>query len=1036
MRRLVWFGVYPGFAGFAILLGRENLLAANSHPQPGRFPVRSLALSALIAAAAAAVAAPSAPVRRASVPNLPLTFEKNTGRYPKDVRFVARSGQGTLFLTSREAVLALTSGDKSTALRLKLAGSNPGAAVTGLDKQPGITNYFIGNDPKKWHSRVPTYSRVKLAGVYPGIDLVYYGAGKGRTLEYDFVVKPGSDASRIRMAVSGAKSLRSVGGTLVASTACGDVTLNRPYAYQTINGVRKQVACSFTLERGTVAFQIAKYDASRPLVVDPTLEYSTFLGGSGNDRGYGVAVDASGCAYVYGTTQSADMPVIAGSLKTTPDPTPGTRDTFLAKFNADGTALVYCTYFGGSDNDYADSVKVDAVGCAYVVGTTYSTDLPTTPAAFDKECGDQDAYVAKLDDLGASLHYCTYLGGSDIDLTGGMAIDNAGCAYVGGTTISDDFPVTPGAFQTAHPSTNPRGFVTRLDPTGSALVYSTLLGGLGTDEVTAITVDSAGCVYATGYASSSGLATPGAFQSARTGNQTAFVAKFNAAANALVYFTYLGGTYYDAGVAIAVDSAGCAVMTGYCESADFPTTPGAFQSPGAEPGCVVAKLNAGGTALVYSTYVGPRYDRPAGLALGADGSAYLVGTVGSRPFPVTGDAYQSTAPGNSDGFLCVLNPTGSDLTYSTYFGGPNDDGPAAIAVAGGAAYIVGTTDKLPPPEDDKAGKGDIRPRSPGATFPITAGAYQTVNAGARDWFVSKFTFTPPAPTVTVDDLAATEGSRISLRGLLTDAAGAAVAGKRLQFSIDAGAWVNSEILTSATGYATLTLTAPAAGTHAIACRFQAADGIPDGSGSGTLTTTALPATATSVQDRTAGPGDGVSLLAYLQLQSKAGVAGKQLEFQFNGGAWTPASALTDAVGKATLAVTAPATAGEYTINARFLGDAGYAASAGTAKLTVAAKRNVYVYTLNRSGKVGASGTLIATFYWYQKNGTLTPVSGKSLRFQCAGVSLDSTVTTDASGKATVAVTPASAGAHPFTVTFTADTDYNAGSGSGTLTVAP
>ncbi len=349
--------------------------------------------------------------------------------------------------------------------------------------------------------------------------------------------------------------------------------------------------------------------------------------------------------------------------------------------------------------------------------------------------------------------------------------------------------------------------------------------------------------------------------------------------------------------------------------------------------------------------------------------------------------------------------------------------------------MTGFAAQLPPARS--AGRGHGGPLSPTPTFPVTPGAYQTVNAGANDAYLAKFSFSTGDPTtVAVDSLNATEGTRISVRGRLTNAAGAGISGQRLQFSIDSGSWANSEVVTSGSGYATLTLTAPAAGTHTLQCRFEASGTYLAGSGSGTLITTTLASTTTSVQDRTAGPGDAVSLPAYLWMQNQTGIAGKQLEFQFNGGSWTPAPALTDAVGKATLAVTAPAVAGNYTINARFLGDATYAASAGTAKLTVAAKRNVYVYTINRSGKVGASGTLIAYFYWYQKSGTLTPVSGKSLRFQCAGVSLDSTVVTGADGKATVAVTPATAGAYPFTVTFTADTDYNAGSGSGTLTVAP
>jgi hypothetical protein len=412
------------------------------------------------------------------------------------------------------------------------------------------------------------------------------------------------------------------------------------------------------------------------------------------------------------------------------------------------------------------------------------------------------------------------------------------------------------------------------------------------------------------------------------------------------------------------------------------------------------------------------------IAVDASGAAYVAGGSAAATYPTTPGAHQTTHPYSGysvKGVFSKLSADGSSLVYSTFLGGNGGGSDTANAVAvdaGGAVTVAGGFQK----------------------GPTTPGAYQATPAGDHDAYVIKLNLGGEPSALAVDNLSATAGARATLRAKLTKS-GSAYAGQRLEFQIDSGAWTPAEVLTSTAGYGTLTITAPATGSHTVACRFAGGGAIEGSTGNATLTTTAIAATTLVVPGASPGVGDGVYLAAYLSATSSsttlgAPIIGKQVEFQFNGGAWTPAPALTDAVGKATLAVTAPATAGEYTINARFLGDAGYAASAGTAKLTVAAKRNVYVYTLNRSGKVGASGTLIATFYWYQKNGTLTPVSGKSLRFQCAGVSLDSTVTTDASGKATVAVTPATAGSFPFTVTFTADTDYNAGSGSGTLTVAP
>ena len=1204
--------------------------------------LRPAAPVALLLFAGTAVAAPGTGTPSVRMPNLPLTFERNTGRYPKDVQFVARSGQGTLFLTRREAVVSIRKGDRASALRLKLQGSAPNAAASGLDKQPGIVNYLLGKDPAKWRTNIPTYSRVKLAGVYPGIDLVYYGAGKGRTLEYDFVVKPGGDPSIIRMAVSGAKSIRAVGGGLIASTACGDVTLNRPYAYQTVGGIRKQVACSFTLERDTVAFRVARYDTSRPLVVDPTLAYSTMVGGVSSDVAYGIAVDATGAATVCGGTGGTAFPTTAAGAYQTAY-VGGVEDAFVTKLNAAGTALQYSTFLGGSYSENAQGIALDATGAATVTGSTGSANFPTTTGAYQtSHAGSIDAFVTKLNATGTALVYSTLLGSTGDEYARGLALDASGAVTVCGDSTapviiydargpgtarwnapSAVFPTTSGAFQTANAG-GADAFVTKLNATGTALVYSTYLGGTSTDQAIAIAVDAAGAATVCGQTKSLAFPTSsGAYQTARAGGFDAFVTKLNATGTALEYSTYLGSTSSDCAYGVALDAAGAATVCGSTSGSTFPTTSGAYQTAhgldGGSNDAFVTKLNTAGTALAYSTFLpGDAGDDCANaIALDATGAVLVCGYSRGR-FPTTADAYQAGLAGSNDAFVARLDATCATLTYSTYLGTNLADYARAIAMdAAGAVYVGGDTSNTFPTtvgayqtaaggsndawvakfsfaagtaagtamsadpvtcyasetitltgtltkssdSSAVAGKGiqfkidaggtwtdaaastgadgkatlsvtapattgahtiyvrfqgdadytasdgsntltvnaadattlvaDDASAAPGAavtvsatltkttggtaisglqlqfrigdagswtdaaaltdasgkasaslTAPATAGSY-TINAqyvGGAHYAASTdsatLTVSAPVPTLAVDSGTASAGSRTTLRCRLTDAAGAGIGGQRLQFSIDSGAWVDAEILTTAAGYATLTITAPAAGTHTLQCRFEAAGGYSAATGSGTLTTTALVATATAVYDRTAGPGDAVSLLAYLQLQSKAGVAGKQLEFQFNGGAWTPASAATEATGKASLTVTAPVTAGTYVINARFLGDATHTASAGTANLTVAGKRSVYVYTINRSGKVGAPGTLVAYFYWYQKNGTLTPVSGKSLRFVCAGVSLDSTVTTDASGKATVSVTPATAGSHPFTVAFTADADYNAGSAGATFAVAP
>ncbi|MCX6360429.1 MAG: Ig-like domain-containing protein [Armatimonadetes bacterium] len=969
-------------------------------------------MAGLLATAGAPVAAKP----RLVLPNSPITFERNTGHWPKDVRFVARTGRGMLFITRREAVVSIRKGDRTSTLRLKLQGSDPAAVASGLEKRPGIVNYFIGKDPKQWRTNVPTYSRVKLAGVYPGVDLVYYGAGQGRELEYDFVVKPGADPSKIRMSVSGARSLRGVGGQVVASTECGDVVLNRPYAYQTVGGIRRQVACSFELERDTVAFRVARYDASRPLVVDPTLSYCTYLGGAGDEGFHAIAVDGAGAAYVVGDVTTGGFPVTPGAYSTT---LASVRDCVVAKLAADGKSLVYATYLGGDKNDAAYAVAVDATGAAIVGGETLSGTFPTTPGVLGSALGGgTDAFVVRISPAGNALQMATYLGGAAYDNLRGIALGSGGAVYATGQTNSAAFPTTQGAYSRALAGDRD-AYVVKLTADGSALVYGTLFGGTYRDTGNAIAVSSAGVAYIAGGTESNNLPAAGFFQPAYGGgDRDTFVMALSADGSSLLYATYFGGTALESAEGITVDGSGCATVIGTSEGS-MPLPPGGYQAVrGGNYDTFLARFAADGKSVLAGTYLGGTSSEGyATFATDATGDICVFGYTNSDNFPVTPDALQSTRGSGQAYYVAKLNSAMTSLIYGTFLGGSIYDESSACAAAGGALYFVGGT------------LGGIA---------ATAGAYQTSPGGSFDGLVAKLAFVQPL-SLAVADVTATAGSRTTLAATLTSG-GSPVSARRLQFRIDGGAWTNSETLTSAAGRATLTLTAPAAGPHTIDCRALDASAAVEAAGSGSLTATALIGTATNACDRTSGPGDVVNLPAYLVLPSATstgtGVAGKPIEFQFNGGSWTAASALTDATGKAALAVTAPAAVGDYTINARFLGDATHAASSGTAKLTVAAKRNAYVYTANRSGKAGSAGTLISFFYWYQKNGTLTPVSGKSLRFQCAGVSLDSTVTTDASGKATVTVTPASAGSFPFTVDFTADADYNAAGGAGTLTVAP
>jgi len=489
---------------------------------------------------------------------LPLRFEANQGQTDARVKFLSRGAGYTLFLTSGEAVLAFRKtsaqmkdrsalkapapeASKSAVLHMQLVGSNPASAVSGLDEMPGKSNYFIGNDPKKWQTNVANYAKVRYRRVYPGVDLVYYG-NPGQ-LEYDFVVAPGADPSSIRLKFRGAGRLKiDDNGDLVLGADGEQVRLQKPQVYQEASGTRRAVEGRYWIAgANTISFRVADYDRSKPLIVDPVLVYSTYLGGSGDDSGTSIAVDSSGNAYVTGYTSSIDFPTM-NPLQPTYAGGSGSLDVFVAKLNSTGSALVYSTYLGGSNYDSGTSIAVDSSGNAYVTGYTYSTDFPTMNALQGTTAGSGDVFVAKLNPTGSALVYSTYLGGSGIDYGYGIAADASGNAYVTGFTCSTNFP-TANAEQAASGgrlnSLPPCGdvFVTKLNATGTALVYSTYLGGSGDDAGRGIVVDSSGNAYVTGYTSSIDFPTMNPLQPANAGSNDAFVAKLNSTAR--LWFTQL-----------------------------------------------------------------------------------------------------------------------------------------------------------------------------------------------------------------------------------------------------------------------------------------------------------------------------------------------------------------------------------------------------------------------------------------------------------------------------------------------------------------
>jgi hypothetical protein len=686
-----------------------------------------------------------------------------------------------------------------------------------MDELPGKSNYFIGKDPKKWHTHVPTYGRVRFASIYPGVDLVYY-AGQNRQLEYDFVLAPGADPRAIQLAIAGpgqedsgqkavgnkqkaprsqtphaipngkpeiAPPLRiAANGDLIVAQARGDLRLHKPVAYQVPSTVqnrrrttddgqrtspnpksqiqnRKLVDARYVLKPGgIVTFEIAPYDVTLPLIIDPVLSYSTYLGGSDMDYANGIAVDASGNAYVTGYTASVDFPVVSGAQSS---PGGGSCledgvatpcfDAFVSKLNPSGTALVYSTYLGGSDEDYGAGIAVDSSGDAYVAGYTYSTDFPVQNALQPNNAGGVDAFVTELSAGGASLIYSTYWGGSLDDVGTGVAVDSKGNAYLSGYTESTNFPVTSGAFQTTYGNGAHNGFVVKFNSGGAQVGYSTYLGGSGDDYAYAAAVDSAGDAYVTGATNSTNFPTLNAFQPNYAGGQCAvapntfpcydaFAAKLNPAGSALLFSTYLGGTGSDYGYAITLDSAANAYITGYTTSINFPTTPAAFDRvfSGAYD-VFVAQLNSSGSALAYSTYLGGSGGTQVayGIAVDSNGSAYVTGYNYGGNFP-TANPVQAQNADFYDAFVSVLDPTGSFLVFSTYLGGTQDDFGRGIALdPSGNIYVVGATFST--------------------DFPTTSGSFEpSYMGGPYDAFVTKYS-APAYPVVSISPSSYNFGSQ-------------------------------------------------------------------------------------------------------------------------------------------------------------------------------------------------------------------------------------------------------------------------------------
>ncbi|MHB1459324.1 MAG: DUF7948 domain-containing protein, partial [Armatimonadota bacterium] len=455
---------------------------------------------------------------------LPLSFVENKGQMDKRARFVIRGSRASAFFRNDGVTFDLWDASKKArlnkedmlgsavpqkapkpekrkraVLKLTFRGADQKCRVEGMDSLPGKVNFMKGNDKVKWHTDVPTYKSVIYKNVWRGIDIMY--RGDRRQLKYDIRVNPGADIRKVQLRYDGAQKMWfDKKGDLHIKTAVTEFVEKVPGIYQEKGDKQITVTGGYQLlDKKTVGFDVKSVDPSLPLVIDPAsdLAYSTFLGGSNSVSD--IAVDSSGCAHVIGSSHSSDFPTTPGAFDSSYDGgLEEADDVFVTKLNPSGSALVYSTFIGGVDGDQGKSISLDSSGCAYVAGYTWSSDFPTTTDAFDtSQNGSVDTFAAKLNPSGSGLEYSTFLGGSGADFARGLSVDSFGCAYVTGTTESNNFPTNSEAYDTSYNGGYDNSFITKLNPSGSGLVYSTFLDGGSTEG---IAIDQSGCAYVTGEA--------------------------------------------------------------------------------------------------------------------------------------------------------------------------------------------------------------------------------------------------------------------------------------------------------------------------------------------------------------------------------------------------------------------------------------------------------------------------------------------------------------------------------------------------------
>ncbi len=651
---------------------------------------------------------------------LPLYFIRNDGQVDSAVRFYERGAEHSTFFTSDGLVLALAKGKKVHGVRLSFTGADKGLEVSARSPLETKVNYFTGKDSKKWRSDVPVYGYIIYKGVYKNIDIKFYG--NNSKIEHDVIVKAGGDPDEVVFTYDGVKSIDVTDkGELDVALAGGRILEKKPFIYQEIDGVKVPVKGSYRIigkarkGRASYGFTVASYDHTKALVIDPVLDYSTYLGGSASDFARDIVLDASGASYITGWTMSADFPVLTpaqgvfrGGLLT--------GDAFITKINPAGTAVVYSTYLGGSGDEDSVTIAVDATGAAYITGDTGSFNFPVVNAfqgAFGG--GLKDAFVAKLSPAGNALVFSTYLGGIGDDNGKGLALDSSNAIYLTGWTASPNFPLVrpiQGVLAGLKDA-----YVVKMAPTGRALNYSTFLGGSLSDSGRAITVDATGAAYVAGHSWSFNFPLRNPIQAVFGGIKDVVVFKVNPSGTALVFSTFIGGSASDKSKGIVLDSAGSIFVTGWTASPDFPLVKPVQGAMLGIQDAFVFKLAPPGRRIIFSTYLGGSgSDSGRDVAVDSSGAVYVAGHTWSFDFPVV-NPVQGVFGGIRDAYVTKIAPSGTSIIYSTYLGGGDDDTARGIVIdASGAARIVGGTLSL--------------------NFPIV-NPIQGVNAGSSDLFMAR-----------------------------------------------------------------------------------------------------------------------------------------------------------------------------------------------------------------------------------------------------------------------------------------------------------